>query len=162
MGPPGTGKTHLALAIGDLAIINSYEVKFFTLDKLIETISKSQEALYQRRLHASLKLPRLLIIDEIDDRKIKDENIAAILAKIFYDRAENNEKWANAARKTSMIFTSNVPFSSWEKLFGTHAMASKILDRIVHPQYVINIEGNTSYRLKESVSEKEPQLGFRT
>lgn len=146
-GPPGVGKTHLATGLGDAAINLRYEVLFYNLEKLIETIDKSDDAGYQRRLYSSLIHPRLLILDEIDECKIS-ESASKFLAKIIYDRYENNQK-DNIKYKTSMIFTSNVPFSIWEKLFQTHAKSLRIIDRINHNCEIINIEGN-SYRIEEN------------
>lgn len=138
-GPPGVGKTHLAIALGIEAISKGYEVRFFTLGQLIETIEKvaNLEAVELRRLYAVVLRPKVLILDEMDLYET-NPTVSTFLFKLLHDRYE----------KSSTIFTSNKTFKDWENIFGSKERAGSIIDRIVHHCTIINIEGE-SYRLNK-------------
>lgn len=141
-GPPGVGKTHLAIALGLEAISKGYEVKFLTLTQLIDSIEKTLPGEGLRRLFNSLVRQDLLIIDEMDlyeaSRLVSD-----FIFKLCQQRYENK----------STIFTSNRGFEDWGKVFGNQVRASAIVDRVIHHGTIISINGN-SYRLKDRVSKK--------
>lgn len=139
LGPPGVGKTHLAIALGLKAIQKGKEVKFVRLDQLIDMVDKANDAILLRRLFGTLMLPKLLIIDEMD---FYETNLATgtFLFKLLQQRYE----------KGSVIFTSNKSFDQWGKIFGSHARTLAIIDRIAHHGEIVNIEGE-SYRIKDKI-----------
>lgn len=140
LGPPGVGKTHLSIALGLEAINKGFEVKFLTLENFINAVEKlinNQQA--PQRLLSSLLGPDLLILDEVDIYQT-DINASNLLFEILYKRHERN----------STVFTSNKPFSEWNKLFGSQTRAEMILDRITHHAHIVSIEGD-SYRLKDKL-----------
>ena len=136
-GPPGVGKTHLSIAIGREAILRGVEVKFITIDSLIEQIGR-QDADGLSRLMRNLTNPPLLIIDDIDYEE-PSKNVSTFLFKVIFRRDE---------RKVSTIYTSNKSFREWEQLFsGDRVKASAAIDRIHNnDSHIINIAGD-SYRL---------------
>lgn len=141
LGPPGVGKTHLAIALGLKAIQKGKGVKFVRLDQLIDLVDKATDAMSLRRLFGTFMLPNLLIIDEMD---FYETNLATgtFLFKLLQQRYE----------KGSVIFTSNKSFDQWGKIFGSHARTLAIIDRIAHHGEIVNIEGE-SYRIKDKIKQ---------
>jgi DNA replication protein DnaC len=139
LGPPGVGKTHLAVGLGLKAIERGYRVLFTTAAALIAALSR---ALAEGRLDDKLKLytvPRLLIVDEIGYLPI-DRAGANLFFQLVTRRYERGP----------MILTSNQSFGAWGEVFGDRVIATAILDRILHHAITVNIRGN-SYRLKDKL-----------
>ncbi|MDC8449716.1 MAG: IS21-like element helper ATPase IstB [Nitrospira sp.] len=139
LGPPGVGKSHLAIGVGLHAIAQGYRVLFTTAATMMATLTR---ALAENRLEDKLKLytiPRLLIIDEIGYLPI-DRTGANLFFQLISLRYE----------KGPMILTSNQSFGAWGEVFGDRVLATAILDRVLHHAITINIRGH-SYRLKEKL-----------
>jgi len=139
LGPPGVGKSHLAVGLGLKAIERGYRVFFATAAGLIAALTK---AATEGRLDERLKVytvPRLLIIDEIGYLPI-DRAGANFFFQLISRRYERGP----------MILTSNQSFGSWGDVFGDRVIATAILDRVLHHAITINIRGN-SYRLKDKL-----------
>ncbi|HPF27570.1 MAG TPA: IS21-like element helper ATPase IstB [Steroidobacteraceae bacterium] len=139
LGPPGVGKTHLAVGLGLKAIEAGYRVLFSTAANLIAVLTR---AVAEGKLDDKLKLytvPRLLIIDEIGYLPI-DRLGANLFFQLISRRYE----------KGPMILTSNQSFGAWGDVFGDRVIATAILDRVLHHAITLNIRGN-SYRLKEKL-----------
>lgn len=138
-GASGLGKTHLSIVIGQEAVNNGYDVKFTTLDDLVDHINKQNSPEGLKRLLAAYIRPALLILDEMDMHEITS-NATNSLFQILYSRYENG----------SIIITSNQGFSSWEKLFGTKNRTNAIIDRVLHHSHIFQLEGK-SYRVKDKL-----------
>jgi DNA replication protein DnaC len=139
LGPPGVGKTHLAVGLGLKAIERGYRVLFTTAAGMIAALTRAAS---EGRVDDRLKLysvPRLLIIDEIGYLPI-DRAGANLFFQLISRRYERGP----------MILTSNQSFGSWGEVFGDRIIATAILDRVLHHAITINIRGN-SYRLKEKL-----------
>jgi DNA replication protein DnaC len=139
LGPPGVGKSHLAVRLGLKAIEAGYRVLFCTAAGLIATLTK---ALAEGRLEEKIKLysvPRLLIIDEIGYLPIERQG-----ANLFFQLISRRYE------RGPMILTSNQSFGTWGEVFGDPVIATAILDRVLHHAITINIRGN-SYRLKDKL-----------
>lgn len=136
MGKPGTGKTHLANALGLEAIKQGYKVIFTHVNDMIEKLFASKA---DGTYHAAQKNyldADLLILDEIGFKKIPQSGLDDFF-EIIRQRYENG----------SMIITSNRNFEDWGQIFGDIVLASAIIDRIVHYSYIIKITGD-SFRMK--------------
>ena len=137
LGPPGTGKTHLAVALGIRACQAGHRVAFATA---AGWVAKLGEAHQQSRLHDELtrlgRIP-LLVIDEVGYLPFDGEaaNLFFQLISSRYERA-------------SVIVTSNKPFGRWGEVFGDAVVAAAMIDRLVHHAEVVNLKGD-SYRLKD-------------
>lgn len=136
LGPPGTGKTHLAIGLGIKAAGAGHRVLF---DTAIGWVTRLQEAHSQGKLATELtKLRRfaLLIIDEVGYIPF-DQDAANLFFQLVSSRYEH----------ASLIMTSNLTFTRWGEVFGDPTIASAMIDRIVHHADVLNLKG-ASYRLK--------------
>ena len=137
LGPPGTGKSHLAVAIGLEAVRIGKSVYFTTLSELVTTLAKAERSgLLKERIRFFTRYA-LLIIDEIGYLPLQSGG-----ANLFFQLI--NARYERGA----MILTSNRGFGEWAEIFGDPVVASALLDRLLHHAIVIAIEGN-SYRLRE-------------
>jgi DNA replication protein DnaC len=136
MGKPGTGKTHLANALGLKALEKGYKVNFTHAHKLISQLHRSKADGSHTRVLRRLAKTELLIIDELGFRKIPPAGLDDFF-EIIRNRYERG----------SIIITTNRKFADWEDLFGDKVMASAIIDRLVHHAHIFKIMGE-SYRLK--------------
>lgn len=137
LGPPGTGKTHLAIGLGLKAVQQGQRTLFTTALPLIAALTK---AYAENRFEERLKLytvPKLLIIDEIGYIPL-DRHGAHMFFQLISRRYERG----------AIILTANQSFGQWAEVFGDAIVATAILDRLLHHSHVINIKGD-SYRLKE-------------
>jgi DNA replication protein DnaC len=137
LGPPGTGKTHLAIALGLKAVQQGHRTLFTSAMSLIAALTK---AYAENRLEERLKqysLPKLLIIDEIGYIPI-DQHGAHLFFQLISRRYERG----------AIVLTSNQSFGQWGEVFGNAVIATAILDRLLHHSHVLNIRGD-SYRLRE-------------
>ena len=137
LGPPGTGKTHLAIGLGIRACQAGHRVAFATAS---EWVSRLGEAHAQGRLQAELTrlgLIPLLIVDEVGYIPFEAEaaNLFFQLVSAGYERAP-------------VIVTSNKPFGRWGEVFGDPVVAAAMIDRLVHHAEVVSLKGD-SYRLKD-------------
>ena len=137
LGPPGVGKTHLAVSLALEAINKGFTVTFVTLQDLLSVLNRASQ---ENRLEEKLKFylrPKLLILDEIGYLPL-DTRQANFLFQLISSRYE----------KGSVILTSNKSYGDWGTIFGDNVIASAILDRLLHHSHTINIKGE-SYRLKD-------------
>ena len=139
LGPSGTGKTHLAIALGYLATQAGFKVRFLpAADLMLQLESAQRQGRYKEVLKRSVLGPRLLIIDEIGYLPFSSTQ-ANLFFQVIAKRYETG----------SVILTSNLSFGEWEQVFGGNtALTSAMLDRLLHHAHVIQIRGD-SYRLKD-------------
>ena len=136
LGPPGTGKSHLATALGVAAVQAGKQVYRATLVELIEALVKAER---EGRLADKIRFyarPSLLIVDEIGYLPITQGG-----ANLFFQLV--NARY----EKGAMILTSNRGFAEWGDVFGDPVVATALLDRLLHHAVVVQIEG-ASYRLR--------------
>lgn len=138
MGPPGVGKSHLAVALGVKAIKNGFSVQHYILDDLMHML-KGDAAIPPRRLRSKRYLnSALLVIDEVGFRPL-DRAEANLFFRLVSARYE----------KGSIILTSNKHVRDWPEIFaGDEILTTAILDRLLHHVHIIHIDGR-SYRLRE-------------
>ena len=137
LGPPGTGKTHLATGLAIRACQAGHRVLFATATEWVTRLAEAHSA---GRLHDELRrLGRypLLVVDEVGYVPFEPEaaNLFFQLVSSRYERA-------------SLIVTSNKPFGRWGEVFGDEVVAAAMIDRLVHHAEVISLKGD-SYRLKD-------------
>jgi DNA replication protein DnaC len=139
-GPPGVGKTHLAVGLGMEAIRVGYSVYFTTLSELADHVPPDRtDPRWAERLRV-LSSPRLLIIDEVGYVPL-DKMVSHFVFSLVCRRYE----------KGAMIWTSNKGFAEWAGIFGgDEVLTAAILDRLLHHGTVVNIRGQ-SYRLKDKL-----------
>jgi DNA replication protein DnaC len=137
LGPPGVGKTHLAVGLGLRAIEQGYGVYFVRAHEMLEDLSRAQvEHRLDRRLRVYLA-PKVLVIDEFGVWPC-DRVAATALFTLVSARYERG----------SIVLTSNKSFAEWADVLGDAVIATAILDRLLHHSHVLNIRGE-SYRLRE-------------
>lgn len=139
LGPPGVGKTHLAISLGVMTCELGHRVYFTTAMDLVAKLTKAVDGNRLKREINALMQPKLLIIDEVGYLQC-DPTQASLLFQVICQRYQRHQ---------AICLTSNKAFNDWGYVFGDDAiMASAALDRLLHRSTVINIVGE-SYRLKE-------------
>jgi DNA replication protein DnaC len=138
IGPPGTGKSHVAKAIAQLAVLRGYKVLYREAHVLIEEINEARELGELRKYRAELKSAELLVIDDLFLRKLPT-GAGDELADVLMSRYE----------KLSTVITSNRSVDDWGKLLGDVVVVTPLLDRLMHHGHLLKFEGK-SWRLKQA------------
>jgi DNA replication protein DnaC len=136
-GPPGVGKTHLAIGLGRAAVEAGYTVLFTSATALLGALSKAEtEGQLAERLAFYAK-PKLLVVDELGYLPFEKRS-----AHLFFQLI------ARRYEKGAMIITTNQVVTQWGAVFGDEVLAAAILDRLLHHSFTLMIQGE-SYRLKQ-------------
>lgn len=146
LGPPGVGKTHLAIALGVKAAHNGYPVIFDTASGWAHRLTEAHRVGRFEEELRKLKRYRALIIDEIGYLPF-DSDTASLFFQLIASRYEQG----------SIIVTSNMPFGRWGEVFADDVVAAALIDRLVHHAEVITLDGQ-SYRTRtrrEAVEQKQ-------
>ena len=139
-GPPGVGKTHLAIAFGREACRRGYKVRFFTAAELVNTYVEARQERTILKLEKNISRCDLIIIDELGyiplDR-IGAEHLFGFFSQCY--------------EQTSLIVTTNLPFADWPQVFADdERLAGALLDRLTHHVHIVEIIAD-SFRLKSSM-----------
>ena len=137
LGPPGVGKTHLALSFALEALAKGHTALFLTADQMVAECRKAETKGSIPKLAQKWSRPDFLIFDEVGFFPF-DELTANVFFQVVSKRYEHG----------AMILTSNKSYIEWGKVFGDDVLATAILDRLLHHAVTFNIKGD-SYRLKE-------------
>jgi DNA replication protein DnaC len=138
LGNSGTGKTHIALALGLAACQKGYRVRFATAAGLVHELMEARDEKRLLRIQKQLAGYQLLIIDELGFVPLS-RTAAELLFEIFSQRYERG----------ATLVTSNLPFNEWTEILGTERLTGALLDRLTHHIHILEMNGE-SYRLKES------------
>jgi DNA replication protein DnaC len=143
IGNSGTGKTHLALALGLAACRQGWRVRFFTAAGLVNHLEEAQKQYQLERFLQQLERADLLICDELGYLSFSRTG-AELLFQLFADRYE----------RKSLLVTSNLPFGDWVQVFHGDRMTAALLDRLTHRCHIFEMNGE-SYRFRESMKAKK-------
>jgi DNA replication protein DnaC len=136
LGPPGTGKSHLAIAISVRACLAAQRVAFATATEWVGRLGDARRGTLEAELRRLSFIP-LIVVDEVGYIPFDPEaaNLMFSLVSSHYERA-------------SLIVTSNKPFSAWGEIFGDDTVAAAMIDRLVHHAEILSLKGD-SYRLRD-------------
>lgn len=149
IGSVGVGKTHLAIALGLAACRQGRRVRFFTAATLVNRLEEAQKQYQLERFLAQLDKTDLLICDELGYLSFSRRG-AELLFQVCADRYE----------RSSLLITSNLPFSEWGQIFQGERMTAALLDRLTHHCHIFEMNGE-SYRFRESAKKAKDQKGQR-
>lgn len=139
IGNPGTGKTHLSIALGVKACMQGMNVKFYTAANLSNELIEAQEYKKLMRIEKQLSKTDLLIIDELSYLTF-NRHQSELLFKVIADRAE----------RRSVIVSTNLKFSDWVTMFENTTMVTALIDRLTFRSHVLNMNSNHPYRAEYS------------
>lgn len=147
LGPPGVGKTHIAVGLAMEALRSGYLVRYTTLDELVRELRQADQLGSLRQKLSHYQRPQLLVCDEVGYLPLEQAD-----ANRFFQLI--NRRYT----RSSTIVTSNKRVSEWAKLFGDEVLAAAILDRLLHDAEVLTING-PSWRLRGrgDIFEREPR-----
>jgi DNA replication protein DnaC len=135
VGNPGTGKTHIATALGHAACAQGRRVRFHTTTQLVTQLLEAREERQLQRLLARLEKHHLLILDELGYVPFTKAG-----AELLFDVV------GRAYERQSLIVTTNLPFEHWTEVFGNERLTGALLDRLTHRVHILEVNGQ-SYRL---------------
>ena len=138
LGNSGTGKTHIALALGLAACQKGFRVRFTTAASLAHELIEANDERRLMRFQKMLSSFELLIIDELGFVPLSKTG-AELLFEVFSRRYE----------RSATVVTSNLPFNEWTQAFGSERLTGALLDRLTHHVHILEMNGE-SYRLKDS------------
>jgi len=145
LGPPGTGKTHLGVALGIRACLAGQRVHFATATEWVARLGEASRAgRLEDELRRLGRVP-LIVVDEVGYVPFDSEaaNLMFMLVSSRYERA-------------SLIVSSNKPFSGWGEIFGDEVVAAAMIDRLVHHAEILSLKGD-SYRLRDKEIGRPPR-----
>jgi DNA replication protein DnaC len=143
IGESGTGKTHLAIGLANLALQKNYRIRFYKLVELARDLITAQTHNYTTAFMAKLQRFNLIVIDEFGYLQI-DSKVGPLLFELF----------SNLYEKVSVIIATHLAFDEWVDIFGNAKITKIIIDRFTHHCSVLET-GKTSWRLKEGKNKKQ-------
>ena len=143
LGNPGTGKTHLSIALGLCALRKGKKVRFYTANGLANELLEAQQEYRLVRLEKQWLAQDLVILDEIGYVPFTKTG-----AELLYQFC------ASRYERGSMIVTTNLEFSQWAEVFGDERMTAALLDRLTHRAHILVLNGE-SYRFREGMRKQE-------
>jgi len=138
IGNSGTGKTHLAVALGQAACRHGRQVRFHTAASLVNQLGEAQKQYRLEKLLSAMERVDLLIVDELGYLSLSASG-AELLFQVFAERYERG----------SILITSNLPFGEWGGVFKNERMTAALLDRLTHRCHILECNGE-SYRFRQS------------
>src|SRR5271166_2007879 len=138
LGNSGTGKTHLALALGLSACQHGHRVRFTTAAAMVHELLEARDEKRLLRYQKQMASYELLIVDELEFVPLSKSG-AELLLEVFSQRYERG----------SPLVTSNLPFQEWTEVLGSERLTGALLDRLTHHVHILEMNGE-SYRLKQS------------
>jgi DNA replication protein DnaC len=147
LGNSGTGKTHIALALGLAACQRGHRVRFTTAAALVSELIEARDEKKLLRFQKQIAAYELLVVDELGFVPLSNTG-AELLFEMLSQRYERG----------STMVTSNLPFAEWTEVLGSERLTGALLDRLTHHVHILEMNGD-SYRLKQSRRKREPPSG---
>lgn len=144
VGPSGTGKSHLATALGMAACAQGRRVRFFRVTELITQLLEAKEERQLLRYRQALSKLDLLVLDELGYVPASKAG-----AELLFDVI------ATAYERHSLIVTTNLPFENWTEVLGSERLTGAALDRLTHRCHILETKGE-SYRLQDAKRRRKP------